>query len=338
MSIGYQYYVLTLVVYFFQYIILELGYNLSFGLTGIINIALFTVVAFGGYIAAVVTMGSPDPATFQTYVLGAHLPFPLPILLGGIAGAILSALLGIVLLRLREQYQAIVSLVIAQVLWLIVGNWQPLFNGYLGLANIPQPLQEPLNLDPLTYQIFMAALAGVLALVAFLVLQRISHSPYGRTLRAVREDEAVAASLGKHVYTLQMSSLIAGGFLLGIGGALIAEYLSTISPSIWAPPEAFVVIATLLIGGTGSNWGAVVGAFVVPVAIYELTQLLPTFGTSTNLIDSLRWIVIGLLVLFFLWFRPEGLLKERKSRYPEPTRDFAGESGLEQSVGGSASA
>ncbi|MGH2441823.1 MAG: hypothetical protein ACRDFX_01500, partial [Chloroflexota bacterium] len=114
-------------------------------------------------------------------------------------------------------------------------------------------------------------------------------------------------------------SFVVGGFLVGLGGAFIAEYLGTVSPSIWSVPEAFIVIASLLIGGMGNNWGAALGALVLPVGIFELTQLLPSFGSATDLIDAFRWIVIGLLVVLFLWVRPEGLLAERKTRYPAKT-------------------
>lgn len=315
MSASFQYYVITLAVYFFIYIVLELGYNLQFGMAGIINIAFYVTVAVGGYMAAVVAMGPHDYT--QQYVLGAHLPFPLPLVVGGLTGAFLSAVLGLIVLRrLRDQYLAIVTLVVAQMSWQFVGNFQPLFNGFLGLANVPRPLDSVLNLPPLQYQYVFLVICAAVAVLAFIFMQLVSASPFGRVLRAIREDETVAATFGKDVFRLRMIAFIVGGFLAGVGGGLTAEYLGTIAPSIWSVPEAFVVIAALLIGGTGNNWGAVLGALVLPVGIYELTQFIPAMGNTTNLIDAFRWIVIGVLVCLFLWFRPQGLLAERKTRYP----------------------
>jgi branched-chain amino acid transport system permease protein len=203
--------------------------------------------------------------------------------------------------------------------YLFVGNYQPLFNGFLGLANVPHPLDSTLNLSTLRYQYVFLAITAAFALLAFLFMQRLSHSPLGRVLRSIREDQEVAAVFGKNVLRLQMLSFVVGGFLAGVGGAFIAEYLGTISPSIWSTSEAFIVIAALLVGGTGNNYGAVLGALVLPVGIYELTQLIPSFGSATDLIDAARWILIGLLVCAFLWFRPEGLLAERKTKYPTLT-------------------
>jgi branched-chain amino acid transport system permease protein len=312
-SIATQYYLITLAMYFFIYVILELGYNMQFGLTGIINIAVYVCVAFGGYVGATVTMG---PNNFgQSYILGMNLPFPLPVIAGGIAGALVSATVGVIVIRLRDQYQAIVTLVIAQMAYLFVGNYQPLFNGFLGLANVPHPLDTTLNLSILRYQYVFLGITAAFAVLAFLFMQRVSHSPLGRVLRSIREDQEVAAVFGKNVIRLQMLSFVVGGFLAGVGGAFIAEYLGTISPSIWSTSEAFIVIAALLVGGTGNNYGAVLGALVLPVGIYELTQLIPSFGSATDLIDAARWILIGLLVCAFLWFRPEGLLAERKTKY-----------------------
>ncbi|MGH8959639.1 MAG: ABC transporter permease subunit [Jatrophihabitantaceae bacterium] len=130
----YAYYILTLATYFFVYCILGLGYNLQYGLAGIHNVANYIFVAFGAYTSAVVTLG-PVSDLSQTYILGTSLRWPLPLLAGGIAGSVTSAVLGVIFLwRIKHQYQAIVTLVVAQVAWLLIGNTQSVFNGYNGLA------------------------------------------------------------------------------------------------------------------------------------------------------------------------------------------------------------
>lgn len=310
-----QYYVLGLAVYFFIYIIIELGYNVQFGLTGITNLFVYVVVAFGGYAGAVVTMG-PSGSVLQSYILGTNLPFPLPLLAGGLAGAILSAVIGVIVLHgLRDQYLAVVTFVLADIAYLTVGNYRPIFNGYLGLTGIPQPLSS-LAASNIDYQYLFAGVCAVVAVICFIFCQMLSHSPLGRVLRAVREDETVAATFGRNVFALKIKSMIIGGSLAGVGGALFAEYLGSFSPGLWSTSEAFVVVAALLIGGRGNNWGACLGAFLLPVGIYELTQFIPAIGTG-SLPDAVRWIAIGVLLGLFLWFRPQGLLAERRTAYRE---------------------
>lgn len=319
MNTALGYYVATIAVYFFVYVILELGYNLQYGLTGIRNVGNYVFTAFGAYIGGVLSLG-PASTTLQTYILGATLPYPLPLVLGGVAGAVVAAALGFLFLyRLRAQYQAIVTLVVAQVAWLVVGNWVPLFNGYNGLAGVPQPLASTLGLPPVEYQFVFAAMSGVVALVCFGFMQRLARSPFGRMLRAIREDDTVAATFGKNVFGVQMTALVLSGFMAGLAGALQIEFLGAWSPSTWSVPEGFVVIAALIIGGTGNNWGAALGGFILPVGIYELTVLIPAFnspGVGSTVIPALRWILIGLLALAFLWFRPQGMIPEPKPAFP----------------------
>jgi branched-chain amino acid transport system permease protein len=314
----YLYYFFTLGTYFFVYSILGLGYNLQYGLAGIHNVGNYIFVALGAYIAAVTTLG-PSASLSQSYVLGMNLPWPVPLLVAGLAGGLVSAALGFVFLwRLRFQYQAIVTLVVAQVAWLLLGNDQSIFNGYNGLAGVPQPLSNSLNLGPVQYEALFMGITAVVAVVAFIFLRQVTRSPLGRILRAIREDESVVSAFGRNVFAAQMAAFAAAGVLAGVAGGLLVEYLGSWTPSGWTTSEGFVVIAALIIGGTASNVGAVLGAFIVPVVIYELTNFIPSFGPITSeQIDAARWIAIGVLALVFLWFRPQGVL-------PEPRTTFRG--------------
>jgi branched-chain amino acid transport system permease protein len=312
----YLYYFFTLGTYFFVYCILGLGYNLQYGLAGIHNVANYIFVAFGAYTAAVVTLG-PSSSLTQTYVFGMSLPWPLPLVVAGLVGGVTSAVLGFVFLwRLRYQYQAIVTLVVAQVAWLLLGNDPNIFNGYNGLAGVPQPLSANLTLGPVQYEGFFMGMAALVAVIAFVFLRRVTRSPLGRLLRAIREDETVVSAFGRNVFTAQLTAFAASGVLAGIAGGLLVEYLGSWTPSGWTTSEGFVVIAALIIGGTASNVGAVLGAFIVPVLIYELTNFIPSFGpiTSTQ-IDAARWIAIGLIALLFLWFRPQGVVPESRTTF-----------------------
>jgi len=312
----YLYYALTLGVYFFVYCLLGLGYNLQYGLAGINNVANYSFVAFGAYMAAVTTLG-PSNNYLQSYILGTSIAWPLPLLVGAAAGALTSLVLGFIFLwRLRHQYQAIVTLVVAQVIWLLVGNNTGIFNGYNGLAGVPQPLESVVNLAPIPYEAFFVGIAAFCALLGFAFMRRVVRSPLGRVLRTIREDESVASCFGRNVFRQQMSAFMVAGAMAGLAGGLLVEYLGSWTPSGWTVYEGFVVIAALIIGGTANNIGAALGAFIVPVAIYELTGFIPPFGpVNAQTIDAFRWIAIGLVALLFLWFRPQGVL-------PEPRRHF----------------
>jgi branched-chain amino acid transport system permease protein len=311
----YAYYIFTLGTYFFVYCILGLGYNLQYGLAGIHNVANYIFVAFGAYTAAVVTLGPASDLT-QSYILGGTLRWPLPLLVAGLAGALTSAVLGAVFLwRVKHQYQAIVTLVVAQVAWLLVGNTQSLFNGYNGLAGVPQPLATIFSVSPVQYEAIFMGIAAIVAVIAYVFLHRVSGSPLGRTLRAIREDQTVASGFGRNVFISQLKAFIVSGFMAGVGGGLLVEYLGSWTPSGWTVSEGFVIIAALIIGGTANNLGAMLGAFIVPVVIYELSGLVPTFGISAGLIDAFRWITIGALALLFLWFKPSGVLPERRAKF-----------------------
>jgi ABC-type branched-subunit amino acid transport system permease subunit len=322
----YLYYALTLGVYFFVYCLLGLGYNLQYGLAGINNVANYSFVAFGAYLAAVTTLG-PSNSLVQSYILGTSIAWPLPLLVGAAAGALTSLVLGFIfLLRLRHQYQAIVTLVVAQVIWLLVGNNPGLFNGYNGLAGVPQPLESVVNLAPVPYEAFFVGITALCALLGFAFMRRVVRSPLGRVLRAIREDESVASCFGRNVFWAQMSAFIVAGTMAGLAGGLLVEYLGAWSPSGWSPYEGFVVIAALIIGGTANNIGAALGAFIVPVAIYELTGFIPPFGpVNAQTIDAFRWIAIGIIALLFLWFRPQGVLPEPRRRFRLVDRILVGQ-------------
>jgi ABC-type branched-subunit amino acid transport system permease subunit len=312
----YWYYILTLGVYFFVYCLLGLGYNLQYGLAGIHNVANFIFVAFGAYITAVLTLG-PSNSLVQSYIFGTSISWPLPLLIGAASGAVMSLVLGFIFLwRLKFQYQAIVTLVVAQVIWLLVGNSQGLFNGFNGLAGVPQPLETVVNLAPVPYEAFFVGVAGFCALLGFAFMRRVVRSPLGRVLRSIREDESVASGFGRNVFRQQMVAFMVAGAMAGLAGGLLVEYLGSWTPSGWTVSEGFVVISALIIGGTANNIGAALGAFIVPVVIYELTAFIPPFGpVNSQTIDAFRWIAIGVIALLFLWFRPQGVL-------PEPRRHF----------------
>ena len=141
------------------------------------------------------------------------------------------------------------------------------------------------------------------------------ESPLGRSLRAVRENENAAAALGKNVTALRLLVFGLGGALAGISGSLLVSFTQAWSPSSWLYAETFVLFTALIVGGVGSNLGPVIGALLVPVVLAEGSRYLPPFGPPT-LVPSLEWIVIGVVLLAFLWFWPRGIVPEPKRTFP----------------------
>ena len=311
------FYISALLVYFFVNNILTWGLNIQFGYTGILNFAFIVFVAIGAYITGVTSLGRPDPYSGQTYIFGFSWPFPLTLLAGGVAAALFGVLVGFIALkRLRSDYMAIVTVAVGAISYDFIGNFTPLFNGWDGLGGVPSPLIDTLNLDFATYQWFFVALAGVVMLILWWVAHRIYNSPFGRTLRSIREDIDVSEAFGKNTFRYRMIAMVIGCFYAGIAGGLLMEFISAFNPSGWTAGETFVIWAALLIGGRGNNWGAILGALLVPVVFQEATRFLPQFG-SAELIPALRNIIVGALLILVLWFRPQGIIPERKKRFYE---------------------
>ncbi len=312
------FYLETLLVFFFIFNIQTWGLNIQFGYTGILNFAFIVFMAIGAYVTGVLSLPKPSSYAGQTYILGLSWPFPLTLLAGGVAAALFGVLVGFIALkRLRSDYMAIVTVAVGAIAYDIVGNATPLFNGWDGIGGVPSPLADTLNLDYQSYQIFFLVLCGVIMLALWWVANRIYNSPFGRTLRSIREDVDVSEAFGKNTFRYRMIAMVIGCFYAGIAGGLLIEFITAINPSGWTAGETFVIWAALLIGGRGNNWGAVLGALLVPVLFQELTRFLPQISENPELIPALRNIIVGTLLILVLWFRPQGILPERKARFFE---------------------
>jgi len=313
-----SYYATTLLVYAGVDVIACIALNLQFGVSGLVNFGFIIFQAAGAYTAAVMSM-PPDTANggFQRYVLGLQLPFPIPWLAGATAGGLLAVPVGLVVLRkLRNDYQAIALLVISVIANLLVTNARPVLNGAAGLSLVPAPLADQVDPNGQGYQLLYVGLTLLCCLLVFLVATRIVNSPYGRTLRAMREHELAAAALGKNLVALKMTMFVVGGVIAGLSGAILVGFIGLWAPSTWLYPETIILFAAVIVGGRGNNLGALLGALLVPVGFAEATRFIPSFG-QPGLVPAFQWVAIGLLIMGFLWFRPSGVLPERRHVVPE---------------------
>ncbi len=318
------YYAANLLIYAGIDIIACLALNLQFGVSGIVNFSFIVFQAVGAYAAAVLSL-PPDTANggFQHYVGGLQLPFPIPWIGGAIAGGLLAIPVGFVVLRkLRSDYQAIALLVLSVIANTVITNADKFLGGAAGLALVPPPFSDRIDPNTESYQYLYVAITIVAVVIAFAVVNRVVNSPYGRSLRAMREREIAAAAIGKNPVNLKMTIFIVGGVIAGLSGAILVGFIQLWAPSVWLYPETIILFAAIIVGGRGNNVGAILGALLVPVGFEEVTRLLnsnPNVANlgPPNLISALQWVAIGLLILGFLWFRPQGVR-------PEPRRVFEG--------------
>jgi branched-chain amino acid transport system permease protein len=310
-----SYYIINLLIYAAVDAMACLGLNQQFGVAGVTNFGFIIFQAAGGYTAAILAL--PDQSAnggFQAYIGGWNLPFPIPWLGAAVVGGVIALpFTFLVGRRLRGDFAAVGLLVTAVLLNLLVTNYRPLLNGSAGLSLIPQPLQGEYNPQSSGYQWTLTAIAIVVCAVVYLFVRRITESPYGRSLRAMRDNDAVADSLGKNLFSLRSAMLVTGGAIAGLSGGILVSYITTWSPAAWGYAETVVLFAAVIIGGAGNHLGAILGAVLVPVGFEEVTRYIPTSNNlPPNLIPSLEWVAIGLLIVIFLWVRPQGILPERK--------------------------
>ena len=326
----YLFYLAIIIVYGAVDAMACLGLNLEFGVAGISNFGYIIFQSVGAYVAAVLSMPNAKSSNggFQAYVLGWHLAWPLPWIGAAIAGGLLALpFTFIVGKRLRGDFAAVGLLVSAVLLNLLVTNYVPLFNGAAGISLVPPPFQSHWNPQSLGYQFAYGAVAVILTIGVYFLVKRITESPYGRSLRAMRDNDIVADSLGKDLRRQRTSILVIGGMIAGLSGAILVGFITLWAPGAWGYAETIVLFAAIIIGGAGNHKGAVLGALLVPVGFEEITRYLPAVGSNPELVPALEWVSIGLLIVLFLWFRPNGILPEKRRILsgndhpaPEPTK------------------
>ena len=303
------------------YAVFSLGLNVHWGFTGLFNIGIAGFFALGAYTAALLTIPPPVPA-YEDFKFGGDLAsrievgdlwFVVALLAAGAVCAIVALIIGYITLRLRDDYLAIATLGIAESVRLVFLNERWLANGSRGLYTIPRFLGDLVS--PENYDYLYLGVVIVVLVILYIAVERVIKSPWGRVLKAIREDEVTTAASGKNVFSFKLQSFILGAVIMGIGGALYAHHIRFVGPSTFDPLLAtFVIWAMLMVGGSGNNRGAILGAFVV-WGIWTGTQHLPGFLSDPNL----RFVMIGLLIVGAILLRPGGILGEerRVSRHIE---------------------
>jgi branched-chain amino acid transport system permease protein len=290
----------------FIYAMLTIGLNVHYGYTGLLNFGHVAFFAAGAYTSAILTMPPPGPDAGYAVALGLPMPVALPVSLvaATLVGGLLATLIGLTSVRLGTHYLAVATFALAGIFEDFLVNEAWLTRGTFGLNQVPKPGRALLGPD--LWQVAYFLFAGLMTAVAFLVVRRLDGAPFGRLLRGIRESEEAASMLGKDVTRVKLKSFAIGGMIAGLAGAVYAHYIGSVVAVTFVALITFLVWVALLLGGAGSNVGAVVGAFLL-VAFREGTRYLPDIGGSATLVPSLRFIVIGLLLIVVVRYRPAGL-------------------------------
>lgn len=302
-----------------------LALNVQWGYTGVFNFGVAAFFMVGAYTAAIFTK-PPSSSEFVQYVGGFGDFFSpsvlgaeewLPFLAGSIAAAaicgFMAFLLALPTLRLREDYLAIATIGIAELLRRVVIQERGLVNGTNGMVGIPGPLKGLFDSGDWKY-VFLVLCAVVLVLI-FIAVERAIRSPWGRVLRGLKEDEVVVEASGKNVFGFKTQGFIVGAVIMGIGGSIFAYGRGSVGPETFDHFFAtFLFWAMLIVGGSGNNWGAVAGAFVV-WGIWTISLQLNGYDLPSILqtrIFYIRDFVIGLTIVLVLLLRPQGMYPEQR--------------------------
>lgn len=314
------------------YGLLTVGLNVHYGYTGLINFGHVAFFAAGAYASAIVTMPPPGEVTGANYLVGVDLPmpvgFPVSLAVAAVVGGLLAILVGLTSVRLDTHYLAIATFALAGIFEDVLVNEAWLTNGTFGMNSVPKPMRDALGADG--WQVAYLAFAAVSLLAAYVVVERLMDAPFGRLLKGVRESEDAARMLGKDTSLVKLKSFAIGGAIAGFAGGLYAHYVGSVVTAQFVPAVTFTVWAAMLLGGVASSEGAVAGAFVLVffrdstrfltagydwllsvlpgVAAGALAAAIEPLPDHPSFIPSLRFVVIGLLFVIVIRYRPAGLL------------------------------
>jgi ABC-type branched-subunit amino acid transport system permease subunit len=279
-----------------------LGLNFQWGVAGLVNFGVVGFVALGAYATALTVN---------------HVGWLGAMVIGAAVSAANSTILAVLSIRLADDYLAIVTIGFGEVVNILLLNEDWLTGGALGIANIPRPMSS--IIPAAQYDNVLPLFAIMLVGLTFLTLEALVRSPFGRALRAVRDDPVLAATLGKPVLLLRVKAFAIGGAVMGIAGSLHAFYLTYIDPGQFTPIITAYAFMAVILGGRGSNTGLLIGASTI-IALIEATRFLKD---ALNVIDgvqlfALRLGLVGVGIILLLRLRPQGLLSEPRRR----ARDF----------------
>ena len=268
--------------------ILAISLDLQVGNCGLVNFGQVVFLVVGAYATAIAIAGGAGVVTAA--------------LIAVLCGALFGILMSLSVRNMSGTYWGILSLSMAEIVRIVALNEQWLTGGANGISVL-------ISVPGLPWIIAASAVA------IFALVRLIMASPFGRTIRLIREGDRLPLSLGKNVLLFKMETMTIAGAIGGLAGAYYALMQRYMSPDDAKPIETFVIWAMVVVGGRGNVWGIVLGTIVIQ-AFYTGTRFLTgLFGIEADTMAALRLVVIGLLIVVVTMFRPQGLLPERRRIY-----------------------
>ncbi|GAA3268203.1 branched-chain amino acid ABC transporter permease [Dactylosporangium vinaceum] len=304
------------------YALAAIGLNVHFGYTGLLNFGQSAFLGVGAYGIAITV------ATFG-------LPFFLGVGIGLAAAVLLALLLGIPTLRLRADYLAIVTIAAAEIIRLFyratdLRKWTGASDGLQGFSQdfydlSPFQGSRGVNIaDIITFtdrELWVLLVGWVLVALSCLVVWLLMKSPWGRVLKAIREDEDAVRSLGKSVFSYKMQSLVLGGVIGCLGGFVFALDRAAVQPDTWGTEFTFFAYTIVILGGAARVFGPVVGASIFWVLLVFIdstlseainNKVIPTWLITVNQAGSVRYILVGIGLILLLIYRPQGIFGDKR--------------------------
>jgi len=297
-----------------------IGLNVHFGLTGLLNFGHASFMGVGAYVTLLLI---PHAAGREGEITESGFPFLLALLIGVISASLFGLLLGLPAIRLRGDYLAIVTIAAAEIFRLLVRDLESITGGVYGIINFSDSLQKyrPLFLENFVSkyelnpsQVWVGLLSWISILFVLLILRRLSNSPWGRALRAVREDEDAVRALGKNAVWLKLQSFMLGAGIAGLAGVFLAFNYGSLQTTTFVPLLTFYVWAIMILGGVGSLTGPIFGSIIFWVIISETDKLASLIFENANgqQLAGVRFVLVGLLIMVLMIFRPSGLLGKKE--------------------------
>jgi branched-chain amino acid transport system permease protein len=295
------------------YGIITLGLNLQFGYAGLINFGIVAYFAVGAYTYVILTGAAPTE--FDAYRLGFEQPVWVGVVGAAVASGLFALLTGWPSLRLRGDYLALTTFAFAEGLHAFLLNERRVSNGTVGFTGVESPVRDLAGTAD--YKLVFALVVVACLLVTYIVCERLGRAPFGRALKALRDDELAASLAGKDVRRLRLNVFVFGAVIIGLAGVLYTWHLTLVKPDLFAAEVTFVAFIALVLGGVGSNKGAVIGACVL-IGFEELIRFLDLGTDLEARLSAIRVAMTGLLLIVLLRLRPapgQGRLGEWLSRH-----------------------
>lgn len=285
------------------YIILALSMNLLNGFTGLFSLGHAGFMAIGAYVCALLTMSPAQKsinfflAPIVPWLANVQIPFVPALIIAGLVAALFAFLIGTPVLRLRDDYLAIATLGFAEIIRVLITNMQSVTNGALGLKGLPK--------YSTTWVVWTCAAICVVFMFALV------RSAYGRSLKAVRDNEIAAQAMGIDVAHVKIVSFVISSFMAGVGGALLGHLMTTIDPKMFVFGLTYNILLMVVLGGNGSITGSIIAAIVVTVLMEALRFLdgpLNFVFFQTDGLPGLRMVVFSVLLMIVVIYRQKGLM------------------------------